>query len=89
LPTVASSGLPGYEMIGMTGLLAPGKPAAAIINRLNQDVVRVINRAEVKERFLKAGVEMVGGPPKQFADAIESDVRILGKVIKDAGLRTE
>ena len=42
LPTVAASGLPGYEYVGATGILAPGKTPAAIINRLNREIVRVL-----------------------------------------------
>ena len=64
MPTVASQGLPGYESIGMTALFAAGKPPAAIIDRLNQEVVRLLSRQDIKERFLKTGVEIVGSSPK-------------------------
>jgi len=87
LPTVAASGLPGYEWIGMTHLLAPAKTTAAIINRLNQEIVRFINVPEVKERFLKAGSEVVGNSPQEFAAIIKADMVKITKVIKDAGIK--
>ena len=89
LPTVAASGLPGYESVSMTGMFAPGKTAGAIINRLNEETVRFINRPEVKERFLTARGEVVGNSPQQFDAIIKSDVATMGKVIKNAGIKAD
>ena len=89
LPTVAASGLPGYESTGMTGMWAPAKTPGAIISRLNQEAVRAINRPDVKERFLNAGLEIVGSSPEQFAAIIKSDIARLSKVIKDAGIKLD
>jgi tripartite-type tricarboxylate transporter receptor subunit TctC len=90
LPTMSASGLPGYESIGLTGILATGgnvpKP---IITRLNQEVVRFVNRPETKEQFLKSGVEMVGSTPEQFAEAMRADRQKMGKLIKDIDLKVE
>ena len=89
LPTVAASGLPGYELVSMTGILAPAKTPGAVITRLNQEIVRVLNRADVKERFLSIGQEIVGSTPEQFAATIKSDIAKIGKVIKDAGIKVD
>ena len=86
-PTVAATGLPGYEMTGMTGVFAPAQTPAPIINRLNQEIVLVLNRAEVKEKFLTLGVEIITSSPAQFASAIKADMDRLGKLIKDAGIK--
>ncbi len=88
LPTVAAS-VPGYKYMGMVGMFAPAKTPAAIIDRLNQETARVLNRADVKERFFNVGVEVVGGSPEHFAATIRSDMAGMGKVIKDAGLRAD
>ena len=88
LPTVAAS-VPGYEATGMTGLWAPAKTPVAIINRLNQEVVRVLNRPDVKEKFVNAGVETVGSSPDQFAATIKSDMARWSKVIKSAGIKLD
>jgi len=89
LPTVAASGLPGYESGGVTVILAPAKTPAAIVNRLNQEIVRVLRTPEVKEKFFSAGAEIVGNSPEQFATAIKSDIVRASKVIKDAGIRVD
>ena len=89
LPTVAASGLPGYEYVGATNILAPGKAPAAIINRLNREVVRVLTRPEVKEQFLVRGEEIVADSSEHFAATIKSESAKWGKVIKEAGIRAE
>jgi len=87
LPTVAAAGLPGYESTASTALFAPAKTPAAIINRLNQEFVRTLNRAEVKERLFNAAIEVVASSPEQLAATIKSEMATIGKVVKDAGLR--
>jgi tripartite-type tricarboxylate transporter receptor subunit TctC len=89
LPTVSASGLPGYESAFMLGIFAPARTPAAIINRLNQEIVRVLNRADLKDRFFNAGVDVVGSSPERLAAAVESDIAVMGKVIRDAGIRAE
>jgi tripartite-type tricarboxylate transporter receptor subunit TctC len=85
LPTVAAS-LPGYETASILGIFAPAKTPAAIINRLHQEIVRAINRTEVKERLFNAGVEVVGSSPEEFAATVKDDMARMGKVIKNAGI---
>jgi tripartite-type tricarboxylate transporter receptor subunit TctC len=90
LPTMAASGLPGYESIGMTGIFAVGdKIPQPIITRLNQEILRLLAKPEVKEQFLKSGVELVGSTPEQFSEAMRADINKMGKLIKDLDLRVE
>ena len=89
LPTVAAAGVPGYASVAIFGVLAPAKTPVAIINRLHQDIVRVLNTAEVRTRFFNAGSEVVGSTPDEFAAAIKSEMASLGKLITDAGIRDE
>ena len=89
LPTVAASGLPGYEAGIMFGLYAPAKTPVSIVTRLNVEAVQVLHRAEVKEKLLNAGVEVVGGRAQEFAAAIKSELARTNKVIKDAGIRED
>ena len=88
LPTVAAT-VPGYESVTVSGVFAPAKTPAPIINRLNQEMVRVLNRPEVKEQLFNSGVEPVGSSPSQFAAAVKSETVRLAKLIKDAGIRDE
>ena len=59
------------------------------IRRLNQEIVRVLNTAEVKATLLNSGVEVVGSPPQELATKLKSEMAKWGKVIKDAGVRVE
>jgi tripartite-type tricarboxylate transporter receptor subunit TctC len=89
LPTVAASGLPGYESVNNVGLFVPAKTPAAIIHRLNQESVRAFSKVEVKERVFNSGAEVVAGSPEQFRTAVKAEMTRLGKVIRDAGIRSE
>lgn len=89
LPTIAASGLPGYESISILGMFAPARTPEAVMNRLNQEIVQVLNRAEVKERFINAGVEAVGSSSQQFAATVKFEMARMGRIIKDAGIRSE
>ncbi|MEO8441223.1 MAG: tripartite tricarboxylate transporter substrate binding protein [Betaproteobacteria bacterium] len=87
LPTFDESGLPGYEAIGWHGILAPAGTPADIINRLNNDIVKVIHTPEMQNRFAEQGAEPVGNTPAQFAEFLKSDLEKWAKVIKAAGVR--
>jgi tripartite-type tricarboxylate transporter receptor subunit TctC len=87
LPTVAAAGLPGYESSQLTGVLAPAKTPAAIIHRLNQEITRVLQRTEAKERLFSYGIEAIPGSPEEFAATIKSEMAKMDKVIKDSRLR--
>lgn len=89
VPTMADSGLPGYESLAITGMFAPAKTPEAVISRLNQEVVRVLQRPDIKERFLSLGAETVGSTPEQFAAKIKSEIAKWGKIIKEAGIREQ
>lgn len=85
LPTVAAT-VPGYEARSIIGIFAPARTPAAIVNLLQQEIARGINRPEVKEMFTNAGVEVVAGTPEEFTAVIKADMARLGKVIRDAGI---
>jgi tripartite-type tricarboxylate transporter receptor subunit TctC len=89
VPTIAASGVPGYESEQLLGVFAPAKTAEAIVARLNREIVLALARADVKERFAGMGVETAGNTPAQFAAVIKSEITRMGKVIKDAGIRAE
>ena len=86
LPTVAAT-VPGFQIGSATSVLAPARTPAAIVNRLNREVVKFLNQPEVKEKFLSAGVEVIASSPQEFAAALKSEMARLGKVIEEAGMR--
>jgi tripartite-type tricarboxylate transporter receptor subunit TctC len=89
LPTVAATGLPGYQSGGMYFLMAPARTPAAVITRLNQEFVRVLTAGDMKEKLLASGVEAVGTSPDELTAIVKGEVARMGKVIKDAGIRDE
>jgi tripartite-type tricarboxylate transporter receptor subunit TctC len=86
VPTIAASGLPGFDAASTYGIFAPARTPDAVVRRLNQEFVRVLGIPEVKEQFLKAGMETVGSSPEEFAAAMKLEMTRMGKVIKDAGI---
>ena len=89
LPTVADSGVPGYEAVAIFGIFAPVQTSADIINRLQREVVRAVGNAEVRKRFLDAGVEPVGSTPDEFAATIRREMPKWGKLMRGIGIREE
>jgi tripartite-type tricarboxylate transporter receptor subunit TctC len=89
MPTVAASGLPGYESGSTSGLFAPARTPAAIVNRLHQETARVLGRPDIRERLASAGLEAVGSAPQELAAAMKSEIAGTGKVIRAAGIRAE
>jgi tripartite-type tricarboxylate transporter receptor subunit TctC len=73
----------------MFGIFAPAKTPEPVVRRLNQEIVRALNRADVKERFLSAGIETVGGSSEEFAGKIKSEIAKWSKVIKEAGIKAD
>jgi tripartite-type tricarboxylate transporter receptor subunit TctC len=89
LPTVAESGIPGYEATAWFGLLAPAGTPPAIIARLNAATVKIIQLREMQERLGAEGTEAVGNTPEQFAQIIRTDIAKWAKVVKASGARPE
>ncbi len=88
LPTVAQV-LPGYESVGIVGMFLPAKTPVAIVNRLNEEIVRVLRKPDVIDKFRNSGVEVVGSTPDEFAVAMKADMDKWAKVIREAGIRAE
>ena len=88
LPPVAQT-LPGYEVASRLAIFAPAGTPAAIVQRLNREIVRVLNRPEVKDKFHESQIEVVGDTPEQLAAMIKSEIATTAKVIKEAGIRAD
>jgi tripartite-type tricarboxylate transporter receptor subunit TctC len=89
LPTLAGAGLPGYQSSSPFGLFAPAGTPPAVIARVNTEVVRVLQSADVRERLFNAGMEVIAGSPAQLTTTMKSEMTRWGKLIKDAGIREE
>jgi len=89
LPTLAESGLPDYEWVTINGLFAPAGTPAAIINRLNREIMRILENQEVKERFLNSGAETAGGSSEDLGARIKSEMSRIAKLVKEAGINSQ
>ncbi len=88
IPSLETS-VPGYESAVMIGMWAPARTNAAIIKFLHREIVRVLNRPDIKERFFEMGTEVVASSPEEYAAAIRNDTAKWKKVIAAAGIRPE
>jgi tripartite-type tricarboxylate transporter receptor subunit TctC len=88
LPTIAES-LPGFEVIGWYGLLAPTGTPADVVARLNAAVIAALKNPELRERFVALGADPLGTTPQVFAQFIRAELSKWGKAVKDSGARVE
>ena len=89
IPTIASSGVPGYVSQTTGAVFAPMGTPPAIINKLNQEFNRALQTTEVSEKFLGAGAEPAGGPPQVAAAAVKEEIARWGKLIRELGIQEE
>ena len=89
LPTVAESGLPGFESGSWQGLFAPAGTPAAIIGRLHREVAAVVHLPEIVALIAKDGSEPVGNTPEAFAKYVASELAKWARVAKDARMHVE
>jgi tripartite-type tricarboxylate transporter receptor subunit TctC len=89
VPTIAQSGLAGYEVVNWYGVLVPAKTSRDIVGKLNAEVVRIMNLLAVKERLAAQGAETYTSTPAQFADYINKETEKWAKVVKFSGARID
>ena len=89
VPTVAESGLPGFDVGFWLGALAPAGTPQPVIDKLNTAMVKALRDPEVVERLTAMGVEIVGNTPDEFGRIIRADIVKWGKVVKDSGAKAD
>lgn len=89
IPTLAESGVAGYEHSLWNGLFAPAGTPQAIVNKLSEDFARVLKMHDVQERFAQLGIEPVGSTPAQFDTYFKAEVAKWVKVINATGIRSD
>ena len=89
LPTIAESGVAGYEFTSWNGVHVTAGTSKAIIARIHADLIKVLALPDVKERMFNLGMEVAGSTPEQLAALVNSDIAKWGKVIKDSGVRVD
>ncbi len=90
LPTVAEAGVPGYEFQAWFGVVAPAGTPRAIVERLNQDLRRVIAMPEIRDRMInQGGLEPIGSTAESFAALIPGEIERWGKLVRETGARVD
>ncbi len=89
LPTIAESGVPDYETATWFGVLAPAGTPAAIVGRVNAELLKTLQSREVLDRLAPDGGEPVGSTPEQFREHLVKEIARWHKVVKDAGIKTQ
>jgi len=88
-PTMREAGVPGYEQNTSSGVLAPAKTPANIIEKLNRAIVKTLQKSEFMEQMAAQGVEVIGSTPEQYAEHLRDELAQYAKVIKTAGIKLE
>ena len=87
VPTVAESGLPGYEAMPWLGLLAPAGTPDAVVRKFHDELIEVLKEQPVQEKFHSLGLDIIGNTPQEFAEFIKKDITKWAKVIQETGAK--
>lgn len=89
MPTLAEAGLKGFEVSNWTGVFAPAGTSAAIVTKLNTEIVRIMRLPDVQERLPKQGLTFTPGTPQQFAAFVKSERDKWGALVKAVGVKVD
>ena len=89
IPTVAESGIPGYEVTTWYGTAAPAKTPREIVDRLNSEILRALKSPDMQARFKDYGADAIGNTPEQATAYVQNEINKWGKVIRAAGLNAQ
>ncbi|MCX7200129.1 MAG: tripartite tricarboxylate transporter substrate binding protein [Proteobacteria bacterium] len=89
LPTIAESGVPGYEFTAWYGLFMPAGTPAAIVGRMQSAVRGVVERDDIRRQYAAEGNDGIGSTPEQFAAVVREDIARYAKIVRDAGIRPD
>ena len=89
VPTMAQSGLTGFDLVTWIGFLVPAGVNRDIVSRLNGELVRILRLPDTRERFAGMGMTVIASSPEQFAQTIKSDAAKFDRIIKSAGIKVE
>ena len=87
IPTLAESGLPGYDMSTWYGLLVTSKTPKPVVNKISQELAAVLHESAMTEKFYSDGVSVVASTPEQFNDFLMQETAKFAKIIQSAGIK--
>ena len=86
VPTIAESGLPGYDHEQWYALFAPAKTPVAVVQALHREITRVVNLPDIHERLIATGHRIVAGTPAQLAEKVRRDIERTRQIMRDSGM---
>ena len=89
VPTVAESGVPGFEASSWIGILAPARTPQPIVDRLQREIHAVVNMPDIQARLATLGISSVGNTPAEFGAQIQSDLRKYAEIVKGSNIKME
>ncbi len=89
LPTIAETGVPGLDVGGWYGVLAPARTPQPVVALLSSEIIKALKAPDVGERFAVDGSEPIGRTPENFAAYIKSEIAKWAKVVRETGIKAE
>lgn len=89
VPTLAESGMPGFEVGAWQGVMVPAKTPQPIVQRLNAELLKALQNAEVKEKLAQQGAEPLGSTPAEYGAYVRNEIDRWGKLVQQAGVKAE
>jgi tripartite-type tricarboxylate transporter receptor subunit TctC len=89
VPTMAESGLPGYELSSWQAVFAPAGTPKPIIDKLYSEIAKILKMPDVQKRLTDLGLDLSGMPPQELAALVKADVPRLGKIVKESGAKAD
>jgi tripartite-type tricarboxylate transporter receptor subunit TctC len=89
IPTIAESGLPGFEIAGWQGILAPAGTPREVVTQLNAAIQKILANKEIQRIWEDAGLEVIFATPEQFTTTLRNDYERYGKLIQKIGTGIE
>ena len=89
VPTIAESGVPGYEVVEWHGVVVPTGTPGAVIGRLHNEIVRALALPDIREKIVSVGAQSVGSTPDELGTHIRKELGIWSTVVKAAGIHVE
>ena len=86
VPTVAESGVPGFDVTLLLGILAPAGTPAAVVKRLNAEIRNVLQMEDIKAKFVDQGTEARGSTPDEYRSLMNAEIAQWARVVKEAGI---
>ena len=89
MPTIAESGLPGFDVAPWNGIVAPGKTPPETVNKLSDTIQRIVREQSFRDKMFEIGSEPIGDTPEHFRATVAADIQRWSRIVREAGIKAE